>query len=1021
MIMPRHYEDLKIMHENTMPCRAYYIPASHEMGALVENRFSSDRVICLNGTWQFQYFESIYDLQEKFYEQGYDCSNFTQVEVPGVWQNYGYDSHQYTNVRYPIPLDPPYVPQENPCGAYIRKFMYQKQEKAPKAYLNFEGVDSCFYVWVNGTYVGYSQVSHATSEFDVTEVLQNGENTLAVLVLKWCDGTYLEDQDKFRMSGIFRDVYLLNRPENVVYDYFTTTEIQEEQAVITVQASYRGKAVPTKLTLYDAEHKEVTSQVFQEKTDTAYTHKAVFVVKEPNLWNPEQPYLYTLVLETEGEVITDRIGIREISVKDAILYVNGTAIKFKGVNRHDTDPVTGFVIGLEQMKKDLQMMKESNFNAVRSSHYPNVPYFYQLCDEYGFFVIAEADNESHGTQSQYLKDSSWENVSRRWNERISDNPEFIPATLDRTKLCVHREKNRSCIMIWSMGNECGYGCTFEEALKWTKEFDPTRLTCYESSFYRSDRRKYDYSNIDIFSRMYPSLEEIQEYMDKKPDKPLLLIEYCHAMGNGPGDLEDYFQMIYQYDILCGGFVWEWCDHAIYQGQAANGKEKYLYGGDFGEEVHDGNFCMDGLVYPDRTPHTGLLEYQNVYRPARAASFCQKTGELCLENYMNYVDLKDYLYLSYEVNCDGKLLEKKLLELTESILPRKKGTVQLQIHVPDSGKCYLKVCYHLKQGNILTAKGSMLGFDEILLKNKDGRNQKAVALLKSRGETRGVLMVSETDRFLYIQTEHFWYQYNKLSGLFEQINRAGEDLLDAPMELNIWRAPTDNDRKIKQEWIDAGYDRSKTRAYDVQWELEGECVRIYSTMSIAAVALQKVLDIEAVWEIYGTGEISVKMQVKKDREFPQLPRFGIRLFLRGEYENLKFYGLGPHESYRDKCRSCSHGLYDTTVEEQHEDYIRPQENGSHTDCDYLMLEKENQIVTAVSSRPFSFNVSYYSQEELTRKAHNFELEKSGSTIVCLDYAQNGIGSNSCGPELRKEYQFTEETFTFDMKFLFGKEW
>lgn len=1021
MIVPRHYEDLKIMHENTMPSRAYYMPASHDMGPLVEDRFSSDRVICMNGTWEFQYFNSIYDLQEKFYEQGYDCSRFTQVEVPGVWQNYGYDSHQYTNVRYPIPLDPPYVPQENPCGAYVRKFYYEIPEEAPRAYLNFEGVDSCFYVWVNGKYVGYSQVSHATSEFDVTEVLKNGENTLAVLVLKWCDGTYLEDQDKFRMSGIFRDVYFVNRPENVVYDYFTTTEIQEEQAVITVQASYQGKAVPTKLTLYDAEHKEIASQVFQENIGTVYTHKAVILVKEPNLWNPEQPYLYTLVLETEGEVITDRIGLREICVKDAVLYVNGTAIKFKGVNRHDSDPVTGFVIGLEQMKKDLQMMKESNFNAVRSSHYPNVPYFYQLCDEYGFFVIAEADNESHGTQSQYLKDSNWENVSRKWNERISDNPEFIPATLDRTQLCVHREKNRPCIIIWSMGNECGYGCTFEEALKWTKGFDSTRLTCYESSFYRSDRRKYDYSNIDIFSRMYPSLEEIQEYMDKKPDKPLLLIEYCHAMGNGPGDLEDYFQIIYEYDVLCGGFVWEWCDHAIYQGQAANGKEKYLYGGDFGEEVHDGNFCMDGLVYPDRTPHTGLLEYQNVYRPARVVSFCQKTGELCLENYMNYVDLKDYIYLVYEVNCDGKLLEKKQFILQESVLPHKKGTILLDITVPDSGKCYLKVSYHLKHGTSVMAQGSRMGFDEILLKNQDGRNQQATALLETQEQKEAEVQVSETDRFLSIRSDTFFYVYNKLSGLFEQLSVDGEELLETPMELNIWRAPTDNDRKIKQEWIDAGYDRSKARAYDTYWEMNGEGIRIYSTVSVAAVAIQKVLDIEAVWKIYRTGEISVKMHVKKDREFPQLPRFGIRLFLRGEYENLKFYGLGPHESYRDKCRSCSHGLYDTTVEEQHEDYICPQENGSHTDCDYLMLEKENQTVTAVSSRPFSFNVSYYSQEELTRKAHNFELEKSGSTIVCLDYAQNGIGSNSCGPELRKEYQFTEETFTFDMKFLFGKEW
>ena len=1020
VIVPRHYENLKIMHENTMPCRAYYIPASHDMGPLVEDRFSSDRLICLNGTWEFQYFNSIYDLQEKFYEQGYDSSNFTQVEVPGVWQNYGYDSHQYTNVRYPIPLDPPYVPQENPCGAYIRKFIYQRPEKAPKAYLNFEGVDSCFYVWVNGTYVGYSQVSHATSEFDVTEVLQNGENTLAVLVLKWCDGTYLEDQDKFRMSGIFRDVYLLNRPENVVYDYFTTTEIQEGQSVITVQASYLGNTVPTKLTLYDAEHKEVASQVFQKNTGTAYTHKAVFVVKEPNLWNPEQPYLYTLVLETEGEVITDRIGIREICVKDAVLYVNGTAIKFKGVNRHDSDPVTGFVIGLEQMKKDLQMMKESNFNAVRSSHYPNVPYFYQLCDEYGFFVIAEADNESHGTQSQYLKDSSWENVSRRWNERISDNPEFIPATLDRTKLCVHREKNRPCIVIWSMGNECGYGCTFEEALKWTKGVDPTRLTCYESSFYRSDRRKYDYSNIDIFSRMYPSLEEIQEYMDKKPDKPLLLIEYCHAMGNGPGDLEDYFQMIYQYDILCGGFVWEWCDHAIYQGQAANGKEKYFYGGDFGEEVHDGNFCMDGLVYPDRTPHTGLLEYQNVYRPARAVSFCQKTGELCLENYMNYVDLKDYIDLVYEVNCDGKLLEKKRFSLQESVLPHQRGTVLLNITVPDSGKCYLKISYHLKHDTRLMAQGSMMGFDEILLKNQDGRNQRATALLEPTEQNGEELQISETDRFLLIQSETFFYVYNKLSGLFEQLSILGEDILETSMELNIWRAPTDNDRKIKQEWMNAGYDRSNARAYDVQWEREGKCVRIYSTMSVAAVALQKVLDIKAVWEISNKGSISVKMQVKKNMEFPQLPRFGIRLFLKEEYENLKYYGLGPYESYRDKCKSCSHGLYDATVEEQHEDYIRPQENGSHTDCDYVIIEKENQTVIAVSPKPFSFNVSYYTQEELTRKAHHYELEKSGNTIVCLDYAQNGIGSNSCGPELRAEYQLDEETFIFEMKLLFRKE-
>ena len=518
-----------------------------------------------------------------------------------------------------------------------------------------------------------------------------------------------------------------------------------------------------------------------------------------------------MVIEGRNEVITDRIGIREICIKDAVIYENELPVKFKGVNRHDSDPVTGFTISLDQMKKDLQMMKQHNFNAVRSSHYPNAPYFYQLCDQYGFYVIAEADNESHGTQSQYLKDSSWENESKRWNERISDNPEFIPATLDRTMLCAQREKNRPSIVIWSMGNECGYGCTFEEALKWTKYFDPTRLTCYESSFYWNDRRKYDYSNIDIFSRMYPSLEEIQ---------------------------------------------------------GIHGKEKYLYGGDFQEEVHDGNFCMDGLVFPDRTPHTGLLEYQNVYRPARIVSYDQKSGVICLRNHMDHVDLKDFLFLTYETSCDGVPVEKGELELLESICPHEIGSIQLRVKVPECGRCYLKISYHLKNSTDIQPQGSFLGFDEIPLKNQNSRNQKAEKLLRSQNDG---------------------YTFNKLTGFFESLNREGEELLDAPLELNIWRAPTDNDRKLKQQWTDAGYDRSRTRAYKTSWEMKDGRVILHSILSLSAVALQKVLDVEALWEISNTGEIQVKMNVKKDMEFPQLPRFGIRLFLKGEYEKARFYG------------------------------------------------------------------------------------------------------------------------------------
>ena len=1017
MLIPRHYENLKIMHENTMPNRAYYIPASKSMEELVTNRRASDRIQMLNGNWKFKYYQSIYDLQDRFFETDYSLRGFETIPVPSVWQNLGYDSHQYTNARYPIPLDPPYVPQENPCGAYICEFTYQKDEEAPKAYLNFEGVDSCFYVWINGEYAGYSQVSHATAEFDVTDKLTEGNNRLAVLVLKWCDGTYLEDQDKFRMSGIFRDVYLLKRPENILFDYFTTTEVKENKAVVTVRANFLGSNAVKEIKVFDAENKQVAEGGFEKcEVNNGYNYMAIMEIDNPKLWNPEQPYLYKMEFDAAQEVIVDRVGVREIHIENRIVYVNGKPIKFRGVNRHDSDPVTGFVIELEQMQKDLSLIKQHNFNAIRSSHYPNVPYFYQLCDEYGFFVIDEADNESHGVQMQYLQDASLENQSKRWNERIADNPEFIPATVDRTMLCVQRDKNRPCVVIWSMGNECAYGCTFEEALKWTKEFDNTRLTHFESAFHRSDKRKYDFSNIDIYSRMYPSLGEIQEDLKKISDKPFLLVEYCHAMGNGPGDLEDYFEMLQENDRMCGGFVWEWCDHAVYKGQADNGKAIYYYGGDHQEIIHDGNFCVDGLVYPDRTPHTGLLEYKNVHRPARVVSFRKDAGEVILHNYMDYLDLKDYLYISYEVTCDGAVTEKGQRELTEGIAPHADGAVNIRVAVPDKGKCYLKLTYHLKEQTALLSKGHVLGFDEILLQNADGRNQKAVELLAEREDEKSKVQISESDRYITVKADSFEYVYSRLTGLFEKMYVGGHEVITKPMEINIWRAPTDNDCTRKLEWMNAHYDQSVTRAYETDYEVKGKKVIIHSIMSVAAATVQKVLDIDALWEINSVGEIHVKMDVKKDMEFPELPRFGLRLFLQKDFDRVTFFGMGPMESYVDKCRASSHGLYSAKVDELHEDYIRPQENGSHADCDYVILENEQLSLTAVAKEAFSFNASHYSQEELTRKKHNYELVQEEDTILCLDYAQNGIGSNSCGPELREKYKLNKEKFVFEMKLI-----
>ena len=1015
MIVPKHYENLNMLHENTMPYRSYYVPASACMGALVHDREKSDRIEFLNGNWKFRFYESIYDLQEKFYEESYDTNGFGEIPVPGIWQNFGYDEHQYTNVRYPIPLDPPYVPQDNPCGAYVHEFEYEKDEHAPKAYLNFEGVDSCFYVWLNGCYVGYSQVSHCTSEFDVTDFIRNGKNTLAVLVLKWCDGTYLEDQDKFRMTGIFRDVYLLKRPEAVLYDYFTTTKLLGSTAEVEICAKFLGNAAETvNIRIRDMDGNTVAEGGFKETAEGEYSHKAVFTIMEPKLWNPEVPYLYQVVFETEGEVITDRIGLREVKRDGSVIYINGVKVKFNGVNRHDSDPVTGAVISIEQADLDLKMMKANNFNAVRSSHYPNAPYFYQLCDEYGLFVIAEADNESHGTQSQYLKNQEWDNVVEHWNKRISNNPDFIPATMDRTKLCVYREKNRPCIVMWSMGNECGYGCTFEEALKWTKEFDPTRLTTYESAFYQSSDREYDYSNIDVVGRMYPAFSEIEEYMEKNPEKPLLLVEYCHAMGNGPGDLEDYFHFIQKYDALCGGFVWEWCDHAIYKGKAENGKGIYYYGGDHGEEIHDGNFCMDGLVYPDRKPHVGLKEYKNIYRPARVLHYNQETGDAVLHNYLNYVDLKDYIYLIYEMSVDGDAKYVTHINLDESIPAHGEGKIKLPVSVPDKGKCYLRVFYYLKNGTPLMQPDTLLGFDEILLTNADGRNQKAAELL-TETETDDILTVEENDKFFTIHAgQKTTYVFNRLTGLFEGLNVNGKEILDRPMELNIWRAPTDNDRKIKLEWMNAHYDQSYARAYETFCNIENGQVHITGTMSVSAPTVQRILDVNAEWIITPDGAIRVKMNVKRDMEFPMLPRFGIRLFLNKEFDNAEYYGIGPDESYVDKKRSGHHGRHCAEIHEMHEDYLRPQENGSHTDCDYLILKGTDLTFAAAGEKTFSFNASPYTQEELTTKKHSYELQPCGSTVVCLDYAQNGIGSNSCGPELSEQYRLDAEEFDFEIK-------
>ncbi len=1039
MIVEKFFENPKILHVNTMNNRAYFVPYSNVDEALLEERTSSGRLHLLNGYWNFEYFNSIYDVTEQFYEPGYDFSKYNKIPVPGAWQNYGYDKHQYTNIKYPFPYDPPYVPTENPCGAYIRHFEIDRKFNNFRKFLNFEGVDSCFYLWINSNFVGYSQVSHATSEFDITDYVHEGTNTIAVLVLKWCDGSYFEDQDKFRMSGIFRDVYILFRPKEHIRDFFVKIDLKNEykQADISVELEFFENQISVDYILFDVNKHNV---IEKGHTDSNCIN---FTINHPQLWNAETPNLYTLVLRTGDEAISTKLGIREIKIEDRVVYLNGQKIKFKGVNRHDSSPLTGPAVTNEDMLLDLMIMKQHNINAIRTSHYPNSPVFLEFCDKYGFYVINEADIETHGTTTIYVETKDGSEYPL-----LAHNPLYEETILDRVQRCVTRDKNRPCVLIWSLGNESGYGRNFENALKWLKGYDNSRLTHYESALYPPTRYTSDYSNLDLYSRMYASCEDIVSYFERNNwDKPFIQCEFVHAMGNGPGDIEEYYELIEKYDGFCGGFVWEWCDHAIFMGKNEGGKEKFYYGGDFGEYPHDGNFCIDGLVYPDRKPYTGLLEYKNVIRPVRIIKANFKDGKITIKNMLDFYNLKDYLYITYQVTKDGRIIYEGAIEDSSilNVKPHKEKVIYLNIEKINEGNCYIKFNYIQKNDMEFTKRGHVLGFDQIEVSvekgydtsskidsiiKKDTRaqicldgekpcleeNQGIFDTLVKESSEQNTLCSKENDRNVFVVGQNFKYTYNKNTGVFDKMVYNNEIILSKPMNYNIWRAPTDNDKIMCEKWKAAGYDRTISRVYSTAVSQLGSSIRIVSDLSIIAVHIQRILNISAQWLISDTGIVAFNLQVEKNMEMPFLPRFGLRFFLPKEINNVEYFGYGPYESYIDKHRASYLGEFKAKVKGMHEDYIRPQENGSHWNCHYVKLLSEDGVgLAATNNETFCFNVSHYTQEELEAKKHNFELEESGYTVLCLDYAQSGIGSNSCGPELAKKYRLDAQRFEFNMTF------
>ncbi|MBN6710718.1 beta-galactosidase [Haemophilus haemoglobinophilus] len=1007
MFLENYYQEPEVLRINAEANHSYFIPFNKTDLFNIFKREESSFFTLLNGEWQFEFYPNVQDLPQNIEQIPFKH----KISIPSNWQVFGFDSHQYTNINYPFPFDPPFVPLDNPCGVY-QKFININLASNKHYLLNFEGVDSCLYLYVNNKFVGYGSISHCTNEFDVTSYLINGENKLTIFVLKWSVGSYFEDQDKFRMSGIFRDVYLLEREENYIRDIEISTTLSTDlsQGDINIQLTFTKEPQSINAFLFDPKGNLLAKQENCLQENICFNE---IKLTQDQLWSAENPTLYCLHLESKEERIIQYIGFRRIEIKNAVLMLNNQSLKFKGVNRHDSDPETGYAISITQALRDLELMKQHNINAIRTAHYPNSPWFSELCDHYGFYLISESDIECHGAAMQAVimpEPSIFLNVeNQNEDQRIRQatidhfcyfarEPIYQTQLLERTKANIERDKNRTSILIWSLGNESGYGENFETCAKWVKQRDPKRLVHYESSIYQHSEHKNDTNNLDLYSEMYSDTDVIDAYFsnEEQVKKPFLLCEYSHAMGNSNGDMEDYFQIFNKYMGCCGGFIWEWCDHAQYI--QAN---KLGYGGDFGEKLHDGNFCVDGLVSPQRKPHSNLLEVKNVNRPVRAKL---EKGQIFIHNYFDFTNLKDAVEIQYELVANMCVIEQGVFIVD---CPAHRSTI-LPIWIPKEYKelLWLNLTYISIKKQPLLPEKHILGFEQIILSENYMTENRDKNIFSEK------LIIMENKKNFIIQNQNCYYELNKLTGVIEQIKVKGKNIIHQPLEWNIWRAPTDNDRLIRNQWQSVGYDQAYSRVYSINFREEKNDIIFFVKSSIVAAGKSKIMDLDVEYHLSAEGKITIKANAYVGQYLPYLPRFGLRFYL-DKGQEFEYLGYGENESYIDKHHSAKLGKYIVSAELNHIDYLKPQENGSHFNCYYI----RNNIINITSSKPFSFNLSPYTQEELTTKNHNYELVRSDYDILCIDYKMSGIGSNSCGPNLKTKYRLAEKYIKFNLDLVF----
>lgn len=939
--MKRVYENPYKTSENRMTPRSYYIP-----GGISEYHL-------LNGIWRFAYFKRDIDVPE-------DIENWDEIPVPSCWQLHGYGNPNYTNINYPFPCDPPFVPDDNPCGVYERAFTLGK--KWGKLYFVFEGVATCAFLYVNGQYIGFTQGSHLQAEFDITDALHEGENIIRVQVLKWCCGSYLEDQDAFRYNGIFRDCYILQRP----FEHIGDIEMIPNEAEIHIRIS--GEA---KVRIWDRDQLLVESNMADEYS---------FLPENPVLWNAEKPYLYTVELERNEEIISLKAAFRKVEISDAYeLLMNGTAVKLLGVNHHDTHPHNGWCQTEEELRKDLEMMKKLNMNCVRTAHYPPHPKFLDICDEIGLYVILETDIESHGFIRRLPNVPYHYDVETgAWPVTI---PEWKKEHVERMQRMVEYHKNHGSVIMWSTGNESGHGQNQVEMIRWTKERDPSRLIhCEDAS------RKGDIHQADVYSRMYSSFAELERFANSDDiDMPVFLCEYSHAMGNGPGDVYQYCDLFDKYPKLIGGCIWEWADHVV----TVDGVQKY--GGDFpGELTHDANFCCDGMVFADRSMKAGTLEVKAAYQPIKTN---YENRILSVYNRLDFKNLDEFEFI-YWIEKDGERQKEK--RMTLCVEPKETVEIPLDYEKMDClYGVYLNVELH-KNGNIYAQTQHELPFNK-----KKEEVAKATALKEDEGN-------------IYVEGKGFHYTFSKHYGVFTSMIVNGKEQLDGKPVLSAFRAPTDNDGKIMVYWANINIWQGEnlncafTKVYDCRIDEKS----IIVNGSLAGVSRVPAIKYELKIDVYDNGKVDFAMDALVREDAKWLPRFGYEISLPGKVKEWSYFGYGPIESYCDMKHGSRMGLYHSTIDEEYVNYVRPQEHGNHTNVKWVQVGN----LEFGSENGLDVQLSKYTTEALYQAKHSDELKEDGRTHLRIDYKNSGIGSASCGPELSDHYKLSEKNikFTFYIK-------